>query len=228
MIPWDPPGPYIVAFTTREGGVSNGEFASLNLGSRDDDPARIAENRRLACESLGLDHERLAVNWQRHTGRAVRARPGGRGEVADGLWTDEPGLPLLALAADCVPIAIVRTSGAPALAVVHAGWRGLAAGVVEASAGSLGGGESAAIVGPSIGPCCYRVGAEVSERFDPDLTHDDRLDLWTAAERALFRAGVESVDRVEVCTRCHPEQFFSHRYSGPRHGAQGVIGAVSA
>jgi YfiH family protein len=147
--------------------------------------------------------------------------------VADGLWTDEPGLPLLALAADCVPIAIARARGAPALAVVHAGWRGLAAGVVEASAGSLGGGETAAIVGPSIGPCCYRVGPEVSERFDADLTHEGKLDLWTAAERALSRAGVESVERVDVCTRCHPEQFFSHRYSGPRHGAQGVIGAVA-
>jgi len=227
MIRWDAPGPYVVAFTTREGGVSTGEFASLNLGSRNDDPERIAENRRLACERLGLDHERLAVNRQRHTARAVRARPGGRGEIADSLWTDEPGLPLLALAADCVPIAIARASGGPALAVVHAGWRGLARGVVEASAASLGGDEIAAIVGPSIGPCCYQVGAEVSERFDPDLTREGRLDLWTAAERALSRAGVTSVERLDLCTRCHPEQFFSHRYSGPQHGAQGVIGAVA-
>jgi len=227
MIRWNAPGPYVVAFTTREGGVSTGDYASLNLGSRGDDAARIAENRRLACEQLGLDHERLSVNRQRHTGTVLRARPGGTGEVGDALWTDEPGVPLLALAADCVPVAIVRTGGEPGLAVVHAGWRGLAAGVVEAGVVVLGG-ETAAIVGPSIGPCCYEVGPEVAERFDPDLTDKGTLDLWTAAERALRRAGVATVERLDLYTRCNPERFFSHRYSGPRHGAQGVLGAVDA
>ena len=74
MIRWDAPGPYVVAFTTREGGVSVGPFASLNLGGRGDEPARIAENRRLACKQLGLDADRLAVNRQRHTARVIRAR----------------------------------------------------------------------------------------------------------------------------------------------------------
>jgi YfiH family protein len=227
MIYWDAPGPYVVAFTTRAGGVSTGAFSSLNLGSRDDDPARIAANRRLACEQLGLDPDRLALNRQRHTARVVRARAGIGDELADALWTDEPGVPLLALAADCVPIAIARTTGTPALAVVHAGWRGLAAGVVDAGVAALGG-ETAAIVGPSIGPCCYRVGPEVSDRFDADLTRDGMLDLWTAAERALTAAGVGSVARVDLCTRCHPERFFSYRRTGAPHGAQGVIGAVAA
>ena len=226
MIRWNAPGPYVVAFTTREGGVSTGAFASLNLGSRADDPARIAENRRLACEELGLDHARLAVNRQRHTARAIRARPGESGEVADALWSDESGVPMLALAADCVPIAIARKNGAPALAVVHAGWRGLAAGVVEAAVAALDG-NTAAVVGPSIGPCCYEVGPEVSRLFDSDLTREGNLDLWSASERALIGAGVASVERLDLCTRCHPEQFFSHRYSGPRRGAQGVIGAVA-
>jgi YfiH family protein len=224
VIRWDAPGPYIVAFTTREGGVSTGAHASLNLGSRADEVSRIAENRRLACEELGLDHEHLVANRQRHTDRVVEARPGTL-EVADGLWSDRPGVPLLALAADCVPIAIARTGGEPRLAVVHAGWRGLAAGVVEAGVAALQG-ETAAIVGPSIGPCCYQVGSEVSERFDTDLTRDGMLDLWSAAERALTRAGVATVERVDVCTRCHPEQFFSYRRTGAPHGAQGVIGAV--
>ena len=226
MIRWDAPGPYVVAFTTREGGVSVGPFASLNLGGRGDEPARIAENRRLACKQLGLDADRLAVNRQRHTARVIRARPGGTAEVADALWSDEPGMPMLALAADCVPVAIARTNGAPALAVVHAGWRGLAEGVVEAAVSALGEG-TAAVVGPAIGPCCYEVGPEVSELFDRDLTSGGNLDLWSAAERALGRAGVSSVERVDLCTRCHPEQFFSHRHSGPRRGAQGVIGAVA-
>jgi YfiH family protein len=225
MIRWDAPGPYVVAFTTREGGVSTGEFSSLNLGSRDDDPARIAENRRLVCEELELDAERLAVNRQRHTSSVHRARPGGTAEVGDALWTDEPGIPLLALAADCVPIAVSRTEGEPALAVIHAGWRGLSAGVVESTVGALGG-ETAAIVGPAIGPCCYEVGPEVSERFDADLTSGRHLDLWSAAERALLGAGVGSVERLDLCTRCNHDRFFSHRHSGPRHGAQGVIGAL--
>jgi len=225
VIRWEAPGPYVVAFTTRVGGVSTGPHASLNLGSREDELARIGENRRLACDALGLDSERLVVNRQRHTARAIRARSGVNGEVADALWTDEPGVPLLALAADCVPIAIARTHGTPGLAVVHAVWRGLAAGVVEAAVTSLGA-DSTAIVGPSIGPCCYEVGPEVVEQFDADLACNRMLDLWSAAERALTRAGVSEVDRLDLCTRCDPERFFSYRRSGRPHGAQGVIGAV--
>ena len=80
---------------------------------------------------------------------------------------------------------------------LHAGWRGLSEGVVEAGVRALGDGAKAAIVGPAIGPCCYEVGDEVSERFDDDLTRDRKLNLWEAAERALRRAGVERVDRVD-------------------------------
>jgi copper oxidase (laccase) domain-containing protein len=71
------------------------------------------------------------------------------------------------------------------------------------------------------------VGPEVSALFDDDLTRDGRLDLWTAAERALHAAGVERVERVDLCTRDHPELFFSHRRSGRARGVQGVIGAVA-
>jgi purine-nucleoside/S-methyl-5'-thioadenosine phosphorylase / adenosine deaminase len=228
VIRWDPPGPYVVAFTTRAGGVSEGPFDSLNLGGRRDDPKRIAENRRRACEALGLDSARLAVNRQRHTPTVHRAVAARVDEPGDGLWTDESGLPLLALSADCLPIAIARTNGgAPALAVLHAGWRGLAEGVVEAGVRALGGGPTAAVVGPAVGPCCYEVGPEVSALFDADLTKDGILDLWTAAERALRRAGVGEVDRVDQCTRCNPELYFSHRRSGPMRGVQGVLGAVA-
>jgi YfiH family protein len=226
MIRWAAPGPYVVAFTTRDGGVSAAPFDSLNLGSRDDDPVLVAENRRLACEELGLDSTRLVANRQRHTSRVIRARPGEPVQVADGLWTDEPGVPMLALAADCVPIAIARTNGTPGLAVVHAGWRGLAAGVVQEAVAALGG-PTAAVVGPSIGPCCYEVGPEVAARFDADLMHDRMLDLWSAAERALGAAGVTTVERLDLCTRCHADRFFSYRRTGAPHGAQGVIGALA-
>jgi hypothetical protein len=110
---------------------------------------------------------------------------------------------------------------------VHAGWRGLSEGVIEAAAGALGEGERAAIVGPAIGPCCYEVGPEVAELFDDDLVRNRKLDLWTAAERALHASGVARVERVDLCTRCHPQLFFSHRRDGRARGVQGVIGAVA-
>jgi len=229
VIPWDAPGPYAVAFTTRAGGVSGGPYDSLNLALlSDDDPANVEENRRRACAAVGADATLLAINRQEHTVLVHRAEPGARGEPGDGLWTDEPGVPMLKLTADCVPIAIARANGAgPALALVHAGWRGLAEGVVAAAVRALGGGSLAGAVGPAIGPCCYQVGPEVAARFDTDLTRDGILDLWTAAERALRAAGVARVDRVDLCTRCNPDLFFSHRRQGPVRGAQGVVGLVA-
>jgi YfiH family protein len=225
VIFWDEPG-YVVAFTTRVGGVSEGVYASLNLThGTGDDAEKVEENRRLACEGLGLPYERLAFNRQVHSPTVHRA--GRRGEHGDGLWTDEPGLPMLAFAADCLPIAIARTDGERRLAVLHAGWRGLAEGVVAAGVDAVGAGETAAVVGPAIGPCCYEVGPEVSALFDEDLTVNRRLDLWTAAERTLRRAGVGRIERLDLCTRCHPELFFSHRRSGPVRGVQGLIGAVA-
>jgi copper oxidase (laccase) domain-containing protein len=90
----------------------------------------------------------------------------------------------------------------------------------------LGGGRLAAAVGPAIGPCCYEVGQEVSRLFEPDLLRGRNLDLWSAAERALRAAGVDEVERVDVCTACNPELFFSHRRDAGRTGRQGVIGLV--
>jgi len=227
VIFWDQPG-YVVAFTTRIGGVSEGIYASLNLTvGTGDDPERVEENRRLACEGLGLEAERLSFNRQVHSPTVHRAQAGGRGQPGDGLWSDEPGLPMLAMSADCLPIAVARTGGDRALAVLHAGWRGLAEGVVAAGVGALGDGAKAAVIGPAIGPCCYEVGEEVASLFDDDLVADQHLDLWSAAERALRAAGVETVERVDLCTRDHPELFFSHRRSGRARGVQGVIGALA-
>ena len=187
----------------------------------------MEENRSIACAALGLDAERLAFNRQVHSPTVHRAHAGKRGEPGDGLWSDEPGLPLLAMSADCLPIAIARRDGRRALAVLHAGWRGLSEGVVAAGVAALGTGAKAAVIGPAIGPCCYEVGDEVATLFDADLTVERKLDLWSAAERALRGAGVETVERVDLCTRCHPELFFSHRRSGRARGVQGVLGAVA-
>lgn len=225
MIRWERPG-YVVSFTTRVGGVSAGAFESLNLTvATGDDPRRVEENRRRACAAVALDADRLSFNRQVHSTTVHEA--GERGREGDGLWTSEPGRPMLAFAADCLPIAIAKTDGKRALAVLHAGWRGLAAGIVGAGVDALGAGSLSGIVGPSIGPCCYDVGDDVSALFDADLTVDGKLDLWSAAERALRRAGVASVERVDLCTRCHPELFFSYRRDGAVFGAQGVLGAVA-
>jgi len=233
---WDAPGPYRVAFTTRLGGVSSGPFAALNLAALGgDEQQSVEENRRRLCEAVGADPARLTMNRQRHTTVVHRARAGVRGEPGDGLWTDEPGVPMLKLTADCVPIAVARAvsnGDAPALAVLHAGWRGLADGIVGKGVAALrrreaGSGRLAAAVGPSIGPCCYEVGPEVAARFDPDLTREGILDLWTAAERALRAAGVDDVERLDLCTRCNPQLFFSHRRQGKPRGAQGVVGLVA-
>jgi YfiH family protein len=228
VIRWAEPG-YVVAFTTRVGGVSEAPYDSLNLTrGTGDRPERVEENRRIACETLGLLPDRLAFNRQVHSPTVHQAAPGLRGAPGDGLWTDEQHVPLLAMSADCLPIAVARVGEAQrALAVLHAGWRGLAEGIVQAGVAALGPGEKAAVIGPAIGPCCYEVGQEVSERFDPDLTSSGRLDLWSAAERALRNAGVSRVDRLDLCTHDHPELFFSHRRDGRARGVQGVIGALA-
>lgn len=232
MIRWSPPGSYEVVFSTREGGVSEGPYASLNLGRMTgDDVERVDENRRILCGEVGADAEKLALNRQIHSPTVHRAEAGSRGRPGDGLWTDEPGVPIVAMAADCLPIALVRADGdVPAVAVLHAGWRGIIAGIVEQGVRSLGGPVRAAI-GPGIGPCCYQVGPEVAQQFAATygcaLIHGLNLDLWGAAERALRAAGVEDVHRVDLCTHCNPDRFFSHRRTGKPRGVQGVIAVVA-
>jgi polyphenol oxidase len=225
---WEAPGPYRVAFSTREGGVSEGSYASLNLGLLTaDEPENVEENRRRLCAEVGAEPDRLALNRQVHGTTVQRAVAGHRRERADGLWTDEPGVAMLAMTADCVPIAIARTNGdEPALAILHVGWRGLADGVIANGVEVLDG-RVAAAIGPAIGPCCYEVGPEVAARFDPDLLTGRKLDLWAAAERALRAAGVDQIERADVCTACNPELFFSHRRDDGVTGRQGVIGLVA-
>jgi len=233
VIRWDPSGPYEVVFTTRLGGVSEGPYASLNLGRKTgDDVERVDENRRRACAEIGADAAKLALTYQVHSTLVHRAQQGERSGVhGDGLWTDEPALPVLALAADCVPIAVVRENGAlPAVCVLHAGRIGLFDGIIEAGVATLDGNLAAAI-GPSIGPCCYEVGEEVAApyraRFGADIMRGRKLDLRQAAERLLREAGIGPIERFDLCTACNPELFFSHRRDGKPRGVQGVLARVS-
>ena len=202
--------------------MSEGPYESLNIGLlTGDERPRVVENRRRLADEAGADPERLSWPRQVHSAAVVRAN--GRGAEADAIWTDETGVGLVVVTADCLPIALVRTEGAPGLALVHAGWRGLADGVVENAVAALGG-AVAAVVGPGIGACCYEVGAEVAERFGE---HGRALDLRAHAERALQRAGVEHVAQIDLCTSCDAERFFSHRRDRGLTGRQGALAYIA-
>ena len=227
---WDAPGCEVV-FSTRRGGVSEGPFESLNLGRKTgDDVSHVDENRRRFCATIGADEEQLTVGFQTHSTVVNRAESGSRGVPGDSLWTDEPDIPMLALGADCVLMAMARTDGdRPALAVVHAGWRGLIDGLVDATAQQIGS-RFTAVVGPAIGPCCYEVGEEVASRFRDrygrSIVRNGKLDLWTTAEKAARTAGATEVERIDLCTQCRSDLFFSERRTGRPRGTQGVLGLV--
>jgi len=220
------------AFTTRRGGVSKGPYESLNLGIlTDDEPERVIENRRRAAVAAGLAPERIAMGWQVH-GAEVREwhgppeepayrRPGATLDRVDGHLTSVAGLGLLVLAADCLPVALASPDQ---VAMLHCGWRGLAAGIVQRAAERFVD-PPAAVVGPAIGRCCYEVGPEVLEAFsDLEGVADGRmLDLRAVAHAKLRAAGVEPVEDVDLCTSCRPDLFFSHRRDRGITGRQGGI-----
>ena len=225
------PEPYVVSFTTRRGGVSDGPYESLNLGRLTDDlPARVEENRRRACADVGADAGRLAMNRQVHAATIHRAIAGERRRPGDGLWTDETDVPMLKVTADCLPVALARTNGRPALAVLHAGRLGLLEGIIAAGVAVLDGPVVGAI-GPGIGPCCYEVGDDIRAafrtRFGAGVIRGRNLDLWRACELALSEAGVTQIERTDLCTACNPDLFFSHRRDGGVTGRQGVIGYLA-
>ena len=222
-----------VTFTTRQGGVSEGPYESLNLGIlTDDDPARVTKNRHLAAEQAGVRPDRMAMGWQVH-GTDLRewsepppdrvyAEPGGKDlPRLDGHLTREPDLGLLVLVADCFPVAL---SDGQQVAMLHCGWRPLAGGIVEKALERFDA-TPAAAVGPGIGGCCYEVGEEVLEAFaDIEGAASGRmLDLRTVIGAKLAAAGVTDVQHVDRCTSCEPELYFSHRRDGGVTGRQAGI-----
>jgi YfiH family protein len=223
-----------VAFSTREGGVSEGPYASLNLGILTDDaPERVRENRGVLATSLGLGDAPIAMGLQVHgTELATWDAPPApeeaayRGPVealreADGHVTDVEGLALLVLAADCLPVALAAPGR---VAMLHCGWRGIAGGIVARGVEAFDE-APAAIVGPGIGPCCFEVGPEVLEPFAdvPGAARGRMLDLRMVAEARLRAAGVERVEHVDECTFCREDLFFSHRRDGGVTGRQGGL-----
>ncbi len=206
------------AFTTRRGGHSEGPYRSLNLGARTgDDPEVVRRNRAGLRAAVGAPP--LSFVSQVH-GAEVRRTVAGtplpfRHARADGQVTDRPGVAPASLTADCLPVAV---AGDGAVAMLHAGWRGLAAGVIGAGVRALrelgARGELTAAIGPGAGGCCYEAGAEVHEAFAsiPDAHHGANVDLHAVARGHLVQAGVSSVFDIGLCTICaDPELLFSHR-----------------
>jgi len=220
------------AFSTRLGGVSGGPFESLNLGVLTaDDRAAVVENRRRLSMALGLDPEDVVIARQVHGAEiAVHAgpqrerywaEPGPEPPRADGHVVTAAGAAALVFVADCLPIAL---AGAGGVAMLHGGWRGLAAGIVGAGAERVA--ATAAAIGPGIGPCCYEVGDEVLAAFAPlgdDVADGRMLDLAAVAAKLLARAGVDAIEVSDLCTRCNQDLFFSHRGAGPDTGRQGGV-----
>ena len=222
-----------VSFTTRQGGVSEGPYESLNLGILTaDDPANVKENRRRAAEQARVDSDRVAMGWQVH-GTDLRvwteppadrayAEPGGKDlERVDGHLTRETGLGLLVLVADCFPVAL---SDGEQAAMLHCGWRPLAGGIVEKALARFSSPPVAA-VGPGIGGCCYEVGDEVLDAFSgiERAASGRMLDLRVVIAAKLEAAGVTDVQHVDRCTSCEPELYFSHRRDGGVTGRQAGI-----
>jgi YfiH family protein len=203
-----------------------------DLGRTDADPVDAAvlaarDGVRRAC-GLGA----IAVGRQVHGGRVATVAAAGpgyvvAGEAADGQATRLAGVGVAVHAADCLPIAV---AGAGGVAMLHAGWRGLAAGVVGAGVAALRrlgvAGPLEAAIGPGAGGCCYEAGAEVHAAFagHPGASRGTRVDLRAVAAAELDRAGVERVADLGVCTLCGPPGLlFSHRRDGPGTGRQAGI-----
>jgi YfiH family protein len=228
-----------VRFTTRAGGVSEGPYASLNLGLwTDDDPAAVAENRRRAADGAPLAwgrqvHGTRVLTVDRATAGAAPDADGIATTTsrlvlttdADGVATAASGVAALVLTADCLPVALATPD---AIAMVHAGWRGLADGVLEEGVRAVRAldphGELRAAIGPGAGGCCYEIGDEVAARFPEVARRADRtIDLKAIAASRLAAAGVVQLHDVDRCTMCEPDLFFSHRASGGLTGRQGGL-----
>jgi polyphenol oxidase len=214
------PGGAQALFTTRE----NGNLSSV--GGPDHELGLQARER--LREQIGASS--LIRGYQVHGTAVSRVRTAPSAEPpqedlvpADGQATITTGLGAMVLSADCLPVALATTA---AVAAIHAGWRGLAAGVLEEGVHAVRelGGESGitAIIGPGAGPCCYEVGEEVHEAFGEKGRGTSNIDLKAIARDKLLAAGVSEVHDLAVCTICD-ERFFSHRREGALAGRQGVV-----
>ena len=235
------------AFTTRLGGVSTGQLASLNLGMhRGDEPANVQENYRRLAQAVGFCPDKLVLTWQIHSDivRAVTAADA-RGTdhrsypQCDALITNDPGTALFVFTADCTPI-LLHDPVTGAVGAVHAGWRGTAAGIaaktVDAMIHHYGckAENICAAIGPNIGQCCFETDKDVPDAMvqalgpaaDPYIRRQGNKYYVNLKEiNALFlkNSGVTGIELSTHCTACQPDLFWSHRITGGNRGSQGAV-----
>lgn len=236
-------------FSTRKGGVSQGDYAAMNFSLDRESEEIVAENYRRFCAANGFSPQSLALTQQTHTTCVREAKDDligkGRSTIGrdiDGLVTKAQGLGLICFTADCVPILLVDPM-AKVVAAVHSGWRGTVGRIGKNAVDqmiALGASSEniLAAIGPSIGPCSFEVGPEVQQEFDKAfqgaLPHrpshregHSMVDLWAANRLVLQGAGLQEnhIFAAEVCTFCNHQAFYSHRYTNGRRGS--LIGAIA-
>lgn len=228
-------------FTDRQGGHSQGRFASLNLGARwGDDPEAVRRNLEAVAGAAGFDPAWLVSVRQVHGAAVLRAGEVGEGSEADALWCHRDDGPCVVgvLTADCVPVLLADREG-EAVAAVHSGWRGTVAGVVTQTVRTLAdAGIPPARLVVAIGPCielaAFEVGEEVAAQFDETFVERGRwpkphVDLVGVVRAQLRAAGVPAaaIERVGSCTHANPERYFSFRRDGAGIGQMmSFIGVV--
>ena len=240
-------------FSTRLGGVSQGDVGTMNLSfSRESSRQNVEENYRRLANAIGYEPERLVCSRQTHTTnvRVVTEEDCGIGfcrsgdyDNIDGLVTNVPGIPLMTFYADCVPL-LLADPVHRAIGCAHSGWRGTAANMGKAALEVMKreyGTEAKDVItaiGPSICQDCYEVSEDVIDQFRevyhrkiwPDLFYEKQngkfqLNLWEACRQNFLMAGVlpEHISLPDLCTCCNPKFLFSHRAS---RGNRGNLAAV--
>jgi purine-nucleoside/S-methyl-5'-thioadenosine phosphorylase / adenosine deaminase len=229
-----PPGVRAIS-SWRGGGLSVAPFESLNLGGHvGDRPEAVAENRRRLCVAAGVPAEPVWLSQQHGAGVLDLDVRGDAGRIADASFTRGPGRVCAILTADCLPVLLASDSGG-AVAAAHAGWRGLTAGVIEATVQALAVPPQSlrAWLGPGIGHAHFEIGPEVREAllsadpeaghaFEPNARGRYLADLALLAQRRLERLGIERIYGGDACTYASPERYFSHRRDG-RTGRQATL-----
>lgn len=223
MIPdWPAPANVQALQTTRQGGISQGVYASLNLGDHvRDHPQHVAHNRQLL--SSYLPSEPVWLN-QVHGVRVIDAAVASCVESADASFTTRKQVVCVTMTADCLPVLLCDQAGT-AVAAIHAGWRSLCDGVIEATINAMpAAGKLMAWLGPAIGPDAFEVGAEVKAQFIAQDAHAESAfkphgekwlgDLYTIARQRLQASGITQIYGGNHCTFSEPETFFSFRRDG--------------